>query len=57
MAVIASAKNTFGYRPDDYGNTCQTALPMGQLSTYGAISNQYGIIGSTTRTRTGSSST
>lgn len=47
MAVIASAKNIFGYRPDDYGNTFQTALPMGQLSSYGPISNQFGVISTT----------
>jgi hypothetical protein len=50
MAMIASAKNGFGYRPDDLGNTYQTALPMGQLSAYGPISNQFGIIGTTSDT-------
>lgn len=50
MAALASAKNGFGYRPDDIGGTWQTALPMGQLSSYGPISNQFGIIGSTSDT-------
>jgi hypothetical protein len=50
MAVIASNTNGFGYRPDDLGNTWQTALPMGQLSSYGPIWDQYGIIGATSDT-------
>ncbi len=28
LAIIASATNGFGYRPDDYGNTTSTAFPI-----------------------------
>ena len=47
MSVIASAKNTFGYRPDDFGSSTQNAYSMGQLSSYGPISSVSGIIGAT----------
>jgi hypothetical protein len=49
MAEVASAKNGFGLRPDDFGNTRQTALDMGQLS-YGPLWSQSGIIGTTSDT-------
>jgi hypothetical protein len=47
MAVIASATNGFGYRPDDFGSSTQDAYLMGPLSSYGPISNISGYIGQT----------
>ena len=47
MAVIASATNGFGYRPDDVGSNTYDAYLMGNLSSYGSISNISGIIGKT----------
>lgn len=50
MAVIASATNGFGYRPDDFGDNTYGAYQMGNLSSYGPISNISGIISKTTDT-------
>ena len=47
MAVIASNTNGFGYRPDDFGGNTYDAYLMGNLSSYGPISNIGGIIGKT----------
>jgi hypothetical protein len=47
MAVIASTTNGFGYRPDDFGSNTYDAYLMGQLSSYGPVSNISGIIGKT----------
>jgi hypothetical protein len=48
MAVIASTTNGFGYRPDDFGSKTYDAYQMGQLSSYGPISNIGGVISTTT---------
>jgi hypothetical protein len=45
MAVIASSFNTFGYRPDDYGDTLAAATPL--PTNGGTTFNVAGIIGST----------
>jgi hypothetical protein len=50
MAVIASGTNGFGYRPDDFGSTTYDAYQMGQLSSYGSISNIGGVISTTSDT-------
>ena len=47
MAVIASATNGFGYRADDFGSKIGEAYLMGNVSSYGQISNISGIIGKT----------
>ena len=44
MAVIASSTNTFGYRPDDHGNTASTATA---LTNAGNTWSGAGIVGTT----------
>lgn len=43
LAIIASAANGFGYRPDDYGNTTSTAFPIVAPAT-STLFTTYGII-------------
>lgn len=46
LAILSSPENSFGYRPDDYGDTPATATDLGSIAA-GPLSRS-GIIGSST---------